>query len=273
VALAHDAPVALQGLPAAGAQSLAVQCDRDAAPRTRLQEQLAHGVQDLRLLGDSHELPVLHPPVGRQPPVPFAPLGAELDVLGDALGRDAPLQLGDRSEDVEHEPPDRTGGIDVVAQGDELDPVLGSLGLFGSSLVIWIFIVAADVALSITLYLLLEPVSCALSLVAAAFRLVYSAILGGVLLNLYSAFLLLTSPAQAAGPDVRQRMALSFIDTFSACFLLALVFFAVHVVTLGFLLYRSHTFRGRWASWSSPRASATAWTVWRACSCPSTAAW
>src|SRR5436309_13341870 len=66
--------------------------------------------------------------------------------------------------------------------------ILGSRWLFGASLVGWIVIVLADVAVAVTLYLLLEPVSRAVSLVTAAFRLVYAAILGAVLLNLYDAF-------------------------------------------------------------------------------------
>ena len=132
----------------------------------------------------------------------------------------------------------------LVAPGDAATTasnLLGSRGLFGASLVIWILIVAADVAVSVTLYLLLEPASRALSLVAAAFRLVYAAVLGSVLLNLYDAYLLLTSPARAAALDgpQRQAMALSSIDTFSTGFLLALVFFGIHLVTLGFVLYRS----------------------------------
>src|SRR5919199_1380466 len=119
--------------------------------------------------------------------------------------------------------------------------ILASRWLFGSSLASWIVLVVADVAVAVTLYLLLEPVSRALSLVAAALRLVYAAILGAVVLNLYDAFLLLTSAARGAGLDLQQRqtMALSSLATFSAGFLLALVFFGVHLVALGFLLYRS----------------------------------
>ena len=119
--------------------------------------------------------------------------------------------------------------------------ILGSRWLFGSSLVTWIGLVVADAAVAVTLYLLLEPVSRALSLVAAALRLVYAAILGAVVLNLVDAFLLLTSAARGAGIATQQRqtMALSALATFNAGFLLALVFFGVHLLALGFLLYRS----------------------------------
>ncbi len=132
----------------------------------------------------------------------------------------------------------------LVVPGDAASTaanILERLWLFGSSLVGWIVIVVADVAVSITLYLLLEPVSRALSLVVAALRLVYAAILGAVLLNLYDAFRQLTGDGPGAGFDAlhQQTMVLSSLDTFSTGFLLALVFFGVHLAALGFLLYRS----------------------------------
>ena len=132
----------------------------------------------------------------------------------------------------------------LVVPGDAAttaDNILGSRWLFGSSLVTWAVLVVADAAVSVTLYLLLEPASRALSLVAAALRLVYSAVLGALVLNLYNAFLLLTSVERGAGLDAQQRhaMALSSLATFSTGFLIALVFFGVHLVVLGFALYRS----------------------------------
>jgi hypothetical protein len=113
--------------------------------------------------------------------------------------------------------------------------------MFGASLVTWIVIVVIDIALSVTLYLLLEPVSRALSLVTAAIRIVYSAILGTILLNLFDALRLLTNTVWETGLDTQQRqtMALASLDTFSAGFLLALVFFGVHLLALGCLFYRS----------------------------------
>jgi hypothetical protein len=119
--------------------------------------------------------------------------------------------------------------------------ILGSPGLFGSSLVSWVVIVAVDVAMAAMLYLLLEPAGRALSLVSAAFRFVYAAILGTFLLDLYCAFLLLARPEHAAHLQAleRQALALSALETFSAGFLLALVFFGAHLASLGVLLHRS----------------------------------
>lgn len=132
----------------------------------------------------------------------------------------------------------------LVVPGDAqatADSVLGARWLFASSLVTWLAVVAVDVAISVAFYLLLRPVSHALSLLAAALRLVYSAVLAAVLLNLFDAFRLLTGAQGAAGLDEQQRqaMALAALDTFSAGFLLALVLFGAHLLALGFLLQRS----------------------------------
>jgi hypothetical protein len=132
----------------------------------------------------------------------------------------------------------------LVVPGDAqatADGILGARWLFGSSLVTWLAVVVADVALSVAFYLLLRPVSHTLSLLAAAFRLVYAAVLAAVLLNLFDAFRLLTGAHGAAslGGQPPQAMALAALDTFSAGFLLALVVFGVHLLLLGWLLYRS----------------------------------
>ena len=132
----------------------------------------------------------------------------------------------------------------LVVPGDAqatADSILGSRWLFGSSLVSWLAIIVVDVAIAVTFYLLLRPVSHTLSLLAAAFRLVYSAVLAAVVLSLFDAFWLLTGAQGAAGlgEQQRQAMALAALDTFSAGFLLALVLFGVHLLLLGWLLYRS----------------------------------
>ncbi len=119
--------------------------------------------------------------------------------------------------------------------------VAESRWLFAGSLVSWIVIVVIDVALSVMFYVLLAPVSRVGSLAAAAFRLVYSAMLGALLVYLFDAYLLLTRSEPTPGSDARQQeaLALTAIDTFGTGFLVALVFFGVHLVVLGLLLYRS----------------------------------
>jgi hypothetical protein len=121
--------------------------------------------------------------------------------------------------------------------------ILGARGLFAGSLVVWIAIVILDIALAVALHLLLEPVGRALSLVTAAIRLAYAAILGTLLVYLFDAFLLLSGTGRGVGLDgpQRQALALSALETFSTGFLLAIVFFGAHLVALGCLLFRSRT--------------------------------
>lgn len=108
--------------------------------------------------------------------------------------------------------------------------------LFDVSLFAWVVIVAVDAAISVTLYLLLERVSRAQSLLAAVFRMVYTVVLGALVVHLFVARSLLTG---RPGDGLAEAQATAALETFSAGFLVALVFFGVHLVLLGVLLYRS----------------------------------
>jgi Domain of unknown function (DUF4386) len=132
----------------------------------------------------------------------------------------------------------------VVVPGDAAataDNVLGSLPLFGVSLVGWLVIVVVDVALSATFYLLLEPVGRALSLTVAALRLAYSAVLGALVPHVFEGYrLIVDARAEGALGVVGARSAaLSHLEFFSTGFLVALVFFGAHLAGLGLLLHRS----------------------------------
>jgi Domain of unknown function (DUF4386) len=68
-------------------------------------------------------------------------------------------------------------------------------------------------------------------------------------------------------------MALAALDAFSVSFLLALVLFGVHLLTLGWLLYRSHYLpRVLGACWWR-RAWATSPTAWPGSCSPTMAGW
>jgi hypothetical protein len=112
--------------------------------------------------------------------------------------------------------------------------ILDSLALFRISLVGWMTIVVADVAISVVLYLLFESFDRALSMVSAAFRMAYSTILGAYLLHLFDGYRLLTSAGGGMGES--STSALAELSAFSSGFRLALVFFGIHLVLLGLLL-------------------------------------
>ncbi len=114
---------------------------------------------------------------------------------------------------------------------------IASSPAYALSLGAWVVIVALDVALSVVLLVLLSPAGRSLSLLAAALRLVYSAALAALLTHLFSAHRLLT-PESAPSATAQER-ALEGLETFSDGFLVALVFFGLHLVALGVLFYRS----------------------------------
>jgi hypothetical protein len=119
--------------------------------------------------------------------------------------------------------------------------LLASKGLFGFSLVTWFVIVAIDVAVSITLYLLFDNAGRAVSLTMGALRLVYSAVLAAFLLELYEAYTVLNTSEGLVGSDLTQAYAMvaAGVEKFQAGFQLALMFFGAHLVMLGFAILRS----------------------------------
>ncbi len=114
--------------------------------------------------------------------------------------------------------------------------VAGSATLFDLSLGAWLVIVVVDVVISVTLYALLAPAGRILSATSAALRLVYSVVLGALLVHLFTARQALDGGAADA---VAEQRALVDLEVFSAGFLVALVFFGVHLVLLGVLFHRS----------------------------------
>lgn len=108
---------------------------------------------------------------------------------------------------------------------------------FRLSIVADVAMVLADVGLAVVLYVLLAPVSRALSLTAMAFRLVQASVLGLNLLNLHRAITL----AQTTVIDLATRDALvtSALDAHATGYDLGLFFFAVNCLLVGMLVYRA----------------------------------
>ena len=100
---------------------------------------------------------------------------------------------------------------------------------------------ACDVAVAILLYPLLEPASKTLSLLAASFRLAYAAIMGAAALHYFTPLNLLKGAGHLGVFSVPQlqAMALESQRLYSQGFTLALVFFGVHCVFVGWLIRRS----------------------------------
>lgn len=116
-----------------------------------------------------------------------------------------------------------------------------SQGLFRFGFSLELFIFVCDAAVTVLLYQILKPINKGLSLFAASFRLVTVAILGANLLYNFIPILLLNESAYLAPFNSEQLGALSllYMKAHGFGYSLALVFFSVHCVVIGYLISKS----------------------------------
>lgn len=138
---------------------------------------------------------------------------------------------------------------DVLAPGlagETAQRILANEGWFRLSLLADSTVFLCDVALAVLLYQLLKPVSPVLALMAAAFRLTQTAIIGLNLLNQHTALMILKNVSgDALDQAQRDTLALMFMDAHRYGYDLGLLFFGVSSLIIGYLLYRSGFFP-RW---------------------------
>jgi len=122
--------------------------------------------------------------------------------------------------------------------------IMASEGLFRASFAADSIMALSDVAVAVLLYVLLRPVNRTLALVAAAFRLMQTAVVALNLLHHYAALLLLNGGAYAAAFDPPQLHALVALalDVHAHGYDLGLLFFGVSCLVLGYLIARSGYF-------------------------------
>jgi hypothetical protein len=123
--------------------------------------------------------------------------------------------------------------------------VVAAEGLFRLGVVADLVAFSADAVVAVLLYVLLRPVSRTVALTAAALRLVaHPAIASLNTLNLVVALELLTGAeyATALGPEQVNALALLLLVAHGYGYLVAGVFFGLHLLVLGYLLYRSELF-------------------------------
>jgi hypothetical protein len=95
-------------------------------------------------------------------------------------------------------------------------------------------LILGEVVLTVILYLLFRSVSRTLSLLAAVFRLVVVAITGLNLLNMFAALVVLDS-----GPGQPESLALLFLDLHQYGYGIAMTFFGLNCLVMGYLLAKS----------------------------------
>ena len=121
------------------------------------------------------------------------------------------------------------------------EAIAGSEGLFRVGFLADLVAFSADVATGILIYVLLRPVSRTLALLATGFRLVQSAVLGMNLLNQLMAIVILDDAADLSAFDQGQieDLVLLSMNAHTYGYLIALVFFAFHLLIIGYLVWRS----------------------------------
>lgn len=101
--------------------------------------------------------------------------------------------------------------------------------------------ILADIALALVFYVLLKPVSSALSLLAAFLRLIQAAVLAVNLMHLFLALQTLGGGAYLSvlGTEQLQAQALFYLEAHATGYSLGLVFFGVNCLVFGYLVMRS----------------------------------
>jgi len=128
------------------------------------------------------------------------------------------------------------GDIEATVQNIRANGGLLLAGIF-AYLIVFIF----DVIVAWALYVLLIPVNRSLSLLAAWFRLMYTAIALFGMLKLVTVYRLLHTPDYAAifQPDQLHTQVRFLLKAFRYEWGIGLILFGVHLVLLGYLVFRS----------------------------------
>jgi hypothetical protein len=123
--------------------------------------------------------------------------------------------------------------------------IVASEWLFRLGVVSDLIAFSADAIVAVLLYVLLRPVSKSLALVAAALRLVaHPAIASINMLTQFMALQLLTGPEYQSvfSPEQLHALALLLLTAHGYGYLIGGVFFGLHLLVLGYLLYQSELF-------------------------------
>jgi hypothetical protein len=114
-------------------------------------------------------------------------------------------------------------------------------GLLVTAILCYLVTFILDVVIAWALYVLLIPVNRSLSLLTAWFRLIYTALALFALFNLVNAYRIVHTPdfLDAFGSQQLHAQVKLLIASFRYDFSFSLIIFAIHLVLLGCLIYRS----------------------------------
>jgi hypothetical protein len=116
-----------------------------------------------------------------------------------------------------------------------------SHGVFRLGIVALIIVALLDVLVAMGLYIVLKAGNASLALLATFFRMVYAGIFGAAIFNLAVASQLIEGTGNLAAfqPDEISTQIMVALDTFRAGWAIGLIFFGLHLVILGYVVFRS----------------------------------
>ena len=120
--------------------------------------------------------------------------------------------------------------------------IIANQTLFTSAIFGYLIAFLCDVLVAWALYIYLKPVNENLSLLTAWFRLVYTVIAVIALLNLVTVFGLLNTSDSLTGSqtDALYAQVMLSLNTFKSHWNFGLLFFGIHLVLLGYLVFQSN---------------------------------
>jgi hypothetical protein len=125
-----------------------------------------------------------------------------------------------------------------------VENIIASEGLFRSGIAAFLIVIMLDIVAAWALYFLLRPVNRTLALLTAWLRLAYAAVFASTLVNLLDAAQLVGNAEQSAlqGEQLHAQVMSSIASFDNGWVGIALPIFGLHLVGLGYLLFRSADF-------------------------------
>lgn len=135
----------------------------------------------------------------------------------------------------------------LVVSGDAaatFDNLVASGGRLRGGIAAFLVVIMLDVVVAWALYVLLRPVNRTIALLTAWLRLAFAAVFASVLVNLLDAAELVAGANQSTlQPEQLHEQVMSSIASFDNGWVgIALAIFGLHLLGLGYLLYRSADF-------------------------------
>jgi hypothetical protein len=127
-----------------------------------------------------------------------------------------------------------------------VENITTSEGFFRAGIAAFLIVIILDVVVAWALYVLLRPVNRTLALLTAWLRLVFAAVFGYALVNLLDVAQLVGHAEQSAlqGEQLQAQVMSSIASFDNGWISIALAIFGLHLLGLGYLLFRSAHFPG-----------------------------